>query len=159
MNPVLAGRERNTSSATEGLRKLQHAIRVAAGILHQADGRVLISERLGDSPFAGLWEFPGGKIKSGESAEAALRRELFEELGVTVDAFEPFMSVDHSYADREVTIEFFLVAHWNSEPKGMEGQAIRWMSPDHIESTEILPADLPVVDALRERGFSQEMLI
>jgi len=124
------------------------AIHVAAGILRDASGRVLITERLGDSPFAGLWEFPGGKISPGETPMSALARELYEELGIAIGACEHFMSVDHDYADRSVVIEFYLVTGWQSAPTGLEGQAIRWIDPEMLKSDELLPADIPVLKAL-----------
>jgi 8-oxo-dGTP diphosphatase len=127
-------------------------IRVAAGILWDSSGRVLVTERLGDSPFAGLWEFPGGKIRAGESAPAALRRELSEELDVAIDVFEHFLNVDHRYSDRHVCISFYLITGWRSEPKSMEGQALRWVHPEWLRSDEVLPADLPVLTALQNRS-------
>lgn len=125
------------------------AIHVAAGILRDASGRVLITERVGDSPFAGMWEFPGGKIRPGETAMSALARELHEELGIAIKECEHFMSIDHSYSDRIVVIEFYLVTGWQSVPLGLEGQAIRWIEPDMLKSDELLPADIPVLMALR----------
>ena len=125
------------------------SIHVAAGILRDAFGRVLITERVGDSPFAGLWEFPGGKISPGETAMSALARELHEELGITIEEYEHFMSIDHNYSDRSVVIEFYLVTGWQSAPKGLEGQAIRWIEPETLRIDELLPADVPVLMALR----------
>jgi 8-oxo-dGTP diphosphatase len=124
-------------------------IKVAAGILLDSAGRVLITERLGDSPFAGLWEFPGGKIGSRETPAVALRRELAEEVGVDIEAYESFMSVDHRYADRRVSIAFFLVTRWLHEPRSLEGQGMRWVQPGRIDGNELMPADLPVLDKLR----------
>jgi 8-oxo-dGTP diphosphatase len=114
---------------------------VAAGILRDTAGRVLISERLCVGPFNGLWEFPGGKIGAGESAADALRRELAEELGVTVTAAQPFMELHHEYPDRTVHLEFFLVT--------LEGQGIRWLSVSELDAGVLLPADAPVIEALR----------
>lgn len=125
------------------------AVHVAAGILQDASGRVLITERLGDSAFAGLWEFPGGKISQGETAKSALARELYEELGIAIEECEHFMSVDHDYSDRNVVIEFYLVTGWRAVPTGLEGQAIRWIEPELLKSDELLPADVPVLEALR----------
>lgn len=124
---------------------------VAAGILCDAKGRVLIAERLGDGPFHGLWEFPGGKINAGESAGQALSRELAEELGIEVTVCASFMNLRHEYDDRIVTIEFFIVSEWNSEPVGREGQALRWVLRSKLDATELLPADVPVVEALQQR--------
>ncbi|MEQ9561352.1 MAG: 8-oxo-dGTP diphosphatase MutT [Woeseiaceae bacterium] len=127
-------------------------VRVVAGILENATGQVLLTERLGDSAFAGLWEFPGGKISDGETSESALRRELMEELGIDINKFEYFTRVDHSYADRCVSIEFFIVSGWSSEPRGLEGQGFRWSGLDGLDPAELLPADAPVVSALRHRA-------
>lgn len=126
-------------------------IEVAAGILVDASGRILLTERLGDSPFAGLWEFPGGKLHPGETAEAAMRRELAEELGIVVGACERFMDVQHAYAERTVALEFFLVRHWQGEPAGCDGQALQWRDPQTIKTSELLPADAPVLLALKKQ--------
>ena len=121
---------------------------VAAGILRDAAGRVLISERLCDGPFNGLWEFPGGKIGDGEAPIDALRRELVEELGIEVAEASAYMELHHEYPDRIVDLEFFLVTAWRGEPEGLEGQGLRWLHPSELESDELLPADAPVVEAL-----------
>ena len=122
---------------------------VAAGILCDASGRVLIAERLGDGPFQGLWEFPGGKTTHGESASQALSRELAEELGIEVTECAPFMNLRHEYDDRIVTIEFFIVSNWNGNPIGREGQELRWVPKETLDADELLPADVPVVEALK----------
>jgi len=121
---------------------------VAAGILRDAAGRVLITERLCDGPFDGLWEFPGGKIGADETPSNALRRELAEELGIEVTVSQPYMALHHEYPDRTVDLEFFLVTAWQGEPLGLEGQGVRWVLPAELDPAELLPADTPVVDAL-----------
>lgn len=123
---------------------------VAAGILCDSHDRVLIAERLGDGPFHGLWEFPGGKIAPGESPHDALSRELAEELGIEVTAYSSFMNLRHEYHDRIVTIEFFLVSEWRREPSSREGQALRWVHRSRLDAEELLPADIPVVAALQQ---------
>lgn len=123
---------------------------VAAGILCDASGRILIAERLGGGPFHGLWEFPGGKIVAGETAPEALSRELAEELGIEVTVCSSFMNLHHEYDDRIVTIEFFLVSEWNSEPVGREGQELRWVPTELLDADELLPADMAVVAALQQ---------
>jgi len=124
---------------------------VAAGILCDAHGRVLIAERRGGGPFDGLWEFPGGKIRQDETPNQALARELAEELGIEVTASSAFMSLRHEYDDRVVTIEFFIVSEWKSDPVGREGQELRWVPTDLLNAEELLPADVPVVAALQQR--------
>lgn len=124
---------------------------VAAGILCDAEGRILIAERLGGGPFQGLWEFPGGKIADDENAAEALSRELAEELGIEITACASFMNLRHEYDDRIVTIEFFIVSDWVSEPVGREGQALRWVPRERLDASELLPADVPVVEALQQQ--------
>ena len=123
---------------------------VAAGILCDSAGRILIAERVGDGVFNGLWEFPGGKIGADETSLEALSRELAEELGIEVTACASFMNLRHEYDDRVVTIEFFIVSEWNSDPVGREGQALRWVPRDSLDAEELLPADVPVVEALQK---------
>ena len=123
---------------------------VAAGILCDASGRVLIAERLGDGPFHGLWEFPGGKILPGESPQQALSRELAEELGIEVTGAYSFMNLCHEYDDRIVSIEFFIVNRWSSDPEGREGQALRWVKKERLAAARLLPADVPFVAALQQ---------
>ena len=122
---------------------------VAAGILCDADGRILIAERIGGGPFQGLWEFPGGKIAANETAVEALSRELAEELGIEITTCASFMNLRHEYDDRIVTIEFFIVSDWNSEPVGREGQTLRWVPREQLDADELLPADVPVIEALK----------
>jgi 8-oxo-dGTP diphosphatase len=125
-------------------------LRVAAGILRDPRGRVLITERVGGGPFQGMWEFPGGKIGDGETPEQALARELLEELGVELGAAKRFMHLEHDYPDRSVSIHFFLVSGWANDPAGLEGQALRWVAPKSLVDHDILPADRPVIDALQQ---------
>lgn len=124
-------------------------VQVVAGILRDASGRVLIAERVGGGPFHGLWEFPGGKIHEHEAPEQALARELIEEIGVAPLAAESFMNISHKYSDRHVAIEFFLVSEWQDEPSGVEGQALKWVKIEELYAEDLLPADLPVIDALQ----------
>ena len=124
-------------------------LRVVAGILWNDADEVLIAERLGDGPFHGLWEFPGGKIDSGEQPGEALVRELSEEIGVSVLASRRFLSLEHCYPDRHVGIEFHLVERWENEPQGLEGQALKWVAIQELVAAELLPADKPVIEALQ----------
>ena len=124
-------------------------LHVAAGILRDSSGRVLITERLCDGPFDGLWEFPGGKIADGETSIQALIRELAEELGIAVAMSQPFMELHHEYPDRIVDIEFFVVTSWSGTPAGLEGQGLRWVLPSDLDPDILLPADVPVLEALQ----------
>lgn len=124
-------------------------MRVAAGILRDADGRVLIAERTGDHAFAGLWEFPGGKIEAGEESVVALRREMLEELGVEILDQSLFMSIEHDYPDRSVSIDFYLIERWKNLPEGRVGQALRWVRPNELTEELLLRADRSVIQALQ----------
>jgi 8-oxo-dGTP diphosphatase len=124
-------------------------VHVAAGILRDTAGRILIAERLSGGPLHGRWEFPGGKIVPGETPVEALYRELAEELGIQVTASEPFMDVQHDYPDRRVNLEFFIVSGWRGVPVGLEGQQISWVVTAELDIDLLLPADVPVVEALR----------
>jgi len=124
-------------------------LNVVAGIVYGSDRRVLITERLDDGPFHGLWEFPGGKIATGETPQFALRRELREEIGISVRRCQSFMQVRHDYPDRQVNLHFFKVFDWSGVPSGVEGQSLRWLEPAEIAVDEMLPADAPVIRALR----------
>jgi len=125
---------------------------VAAGILRDSAGRILITERRCDGPFDGLWEFPGGKVDAGESPAEALHRELAEELGIKITASQPYMELHHEYPDRSVDLEFFLVTGWQGEPRGLESQVLRWVLPSELNPAEVLPADEPVLQKIAGAG-------
>ncbi len=124
-------------------------ITVAAGVLEADDGRVLIARRPEDKHAGGLWEFPGGKIAAGETARAALDRELEEELGIEVVEARPLIGYRHSYPERDVVLRVFRVLRYIGEPEGREGQPLRWVAPDELLESGLLPADEPIVDALK----------
>ena len=122
---------------------------VAAGVMDPA-GRVLIAQRPPGKHLAGRWEFPGGKLEAGEDRRAGLARELREELGITLAASpRPLIRVRHRYDYGEVLIDMWMVRGYSGEPKGLEGQALRWCTREELETVELLPADGPIVAALR----------
>jgi len=123
-------------------------IAVACGVLRKANGEVLIAQRPAGKIAAGKWEFPGGKIERGEDVEAALRRELQEELGVSVSAARPLIRVVHDYSDRRVVLDTWLVSSWSGEIHGREQQAIAWVRPPDLGRYDLLAADAPIVTAL-----------
>ena len=102
-------------------------IHVAAGILIDSVGRLLITDRSRAKSMRGFWEFPGGKLASGESAEDALRRELAEELEIEIVSFEYFCSHGHDYPWLRVAIDFFMVRQWQGNPYGLKVQALLWL--------------------------------
>ena len=129
---------------------MQH-FHVAAGILRNTGGQVLITERIEAGPYRDLWEFPGGKIHAGETALVALKRELLEEIGIEATSIEPFMNLTHEYPDRTVELEFFNVTQWQGVPTGLEGQSLRWIDIPDLRADELLPADAPIVELLQTR--------
>lgn len=124
-------------------------IHVVAGAVIDAAGRVLIAQRPPGKHLAGGWEFPGGKLEPGEARPAGLARELKEELGIAIRTPRPLIRVRHTYPYGEVLIDMWVVSRYDGEPRGLDGQALRWLSQDELEEAELLPADGPIVRALR----------
>jgi 8-oxo-dGTP diphosphatase len=125
-------------------------IAVAAGILRDLEGRILLAQRPPGGHVGGFWEFPGGKLHPDELPAQALKRELREELGVTVEAAAPFMTYRHEYPERSVELHVFLVERYTGEPRGVEGQPLRWVSVAELASAGLLEADQPIAAALIE---------
>lgn len=127
---------------------------VAACALIDGEGRVLMAERPEGKELAGLWEFPGGKVEGGERPEAALVRELREELGIEVDpgALEPFMFASHGYERFHLLMPLYLCRSWNGAVVPMEGQRISWTALADLDSLPMPPADVPLVTALKRKG-------
>ena len=123
-------------------------VRVAAAILHRDDGKVLLAQRLPGTPYAGFWEFPGGKLEPGESAHDALLRELDEELGIVVTRAAPWLTQRYDYPHAHVELDFFRVFEWQGDPHGRDGQAIAWQDRASIAVTPLLPANAAVLRAL-----------
>ena len=99
---------------------------------------------------AGGWEFPGGKLEPGEDRLAGLARELREELGISIIGTpRPLIRVRHAYPSREVLLDIWVVKGYSGEARGLDGQALRWCTQDELEAAELLPADRPIVRALR----------
>lgn len=125
-------------------------ILVVAAALYDADGRVLIAQRPKGKHQAGRWEFPGGKVAAGESEGGALARELREELGIEVIASRPFMRLEYSYPDRSVELSMWIVERFAGTPRGLDGQELRWVAPAGLADEDLLEADRPFVEALRD---------
>ncbi|NCW78665.1 MAG: NUDIX domain-containing protein [Oxalobacteraceae bacterium] len=124
-------------------------IDVAVGILMRPNGDVLMGQRPEGKPYAGYWEFPGGKVETGESVIDALKREFAEEIGVRVLSAEPWCGVEHVYPHAHVRLHFYISRDWQGEPRGLEGQRLAWQGS--FEVTPILPATIPLLQALAER--------
>ena len=123
-------------------------VRVAAAVLIRADGQVLLAQRPHGKPYAGYWEFPGGKLEAGESPRAALARELREELGITVRRASPWLVQEFVYPHAHVELHFFRVFAWDGELHGHDGQAFAWQAPGRYTVAPLLPANTRILAAL-----------
>lgn len=124
-------------------------IHVVAGAIADAEGRVLIAQRPRGRHMAGRWEFPGGKLASGEDPYAGLQRELAEELGITVRDAKPLIRLRHTYPERRVLLDVWQVTAYDGEPQALEAQALTWARPDELPRHDLLEADRAIVTALR----------
>lgn len=132
-----------------GPSRAEPARRVVAAALVDSQGRVLIAQRPAGKWQAGRWEFPGGKVEPLEDERSALARELREELGVAVAAASRLAQVDHNYGDRQVQLALWWVQRHEGEPRGLEGQALRWVTYPELAAADLLEADLPLLPVLR----------
>jgi 8-oxo-dGTP diphosphatase len=122
-------------------------IHVVVGIIAKGDD-VCIARRSVDSHLGGLWEFPGGKVEEGETAFEGLQRELFEEIGIQVQAADPIMQLPHDYSERLVLLDFWLVKEFFGEPHGREGQLVSWVKRVELLNYHFPEANRPVKDML-----------
>jgi 8-oxo-dGTP diphosphatase len=122
-------------------------IHVVAGALLR-DENVLIAQRPPGKHLAGGWEFPGGKLASDESPIEGLKRELREELGIDAVACEPIAQCTHTYPDRCVLLELWLVREFIGQPQSLDGQALKWVALRALPEADLLPADAPLLEAL-----------
>lgn len=123
-------------------------VRVAAAVILRPDGCVLLAQRPPGKPYAGYWEFPGGKLEAGETPRAALDRELAEELGLVVVDATPWFVQEFVYPHAHVELNFFRVHRWRGEPIGHDGQAFAWQVPGRYDVAPLLPANTRVLAAL-----------
>lgn len=125
---------------------------MSAVALVDPDGRVLIARRPPGKTMAGLWEFPGGKIEADETPEAALMRELREELGIDTWAscLAPLSFASHAYPEFHLLMPFFVCRKWRGAPQAREHSALKWVRPRDLPSYPMPPADLPLLPALRD---------
>ncbi len=125
---------------------------VSAVALIDRDGRVLLAQRPQGKSMAGLWEFPGGKVEPGETPEAALIRELHEELGIDTwqSCLAPLTFASHSYDDFHLLMPVFACRKWNGVAHPREGQALKWVYAADLRNYDMPPADKPLIPVLRD---------
>lgn len=125
---------------------------VAAGILLDSQQRFLMGQRPVGKPYAGYWEFPGGKVEAGETLFQTLQRELQEELGITIHSSVDLMMIEHDYPHAYVRIHVSVIRDWTGEPTGCENQALSWqdLNSDQLSVDPLLPAALPMIQQLKQ---------
>jgi 8-oxo-dGTP diphosphatase len=145
-----AGKQENTA--------LRETLLVVAAALIDPDGRILLARRPEGKKMAGLWEFPGGKINPNETPEAALVRELREELGIGVDEknLAPFVFASHPYENFHLLMPVFLCKRWHGKPQPKEGQALAWVEPARLVEYPMPAADRPLIPLLRDFLWGKE---
>jgi len=123
---------------------------VVAGVLLDSTGRVLLAQRPPGKHLAGMWEFPGGKLESGESPSAGLARELREELDIQIDpvSASPLVQVPWDYGERALLLDAWRVGEWQGVARSMEGQALQWLLPRDVQLELLAPADREILRAL-----------
>lgn len=127
----------------------RECVEAAVAVLLRGDGQVLLGQRPEGKSWSGWWEFPGGKIESGETPFHALQRELHEELGVEAEEAYPWVTRTFDYPERTVKLHFFTVRRWRGEPHGRENQQLAWQELAAVTVGPLLPANEPILDALR----------
>lgn len=120
-------------------------IHVAVGVLIDSKGFVLLTRRLKGAHLAGYWEFPGGKVKEGESVQAALARELEEELGTRIRETTPLMTVSHDYGEKPVLLDVHQVKDWSGEPHGAESQPLAWVNASSLDEFNMPEANVEIM--------------
>ncbi len=122
---------------------------VMAGVMLDAQGRVLLAQRPPGKHLAGMWEFPGGKLEAGELATWGLTRELREELGIEATPDEPLIRIPWRYGERLLLLDAWTVRRWRGQPVSLEGQALQWCDPAAVDLAILAPADRPILRALQ----------
>lgn len=130
-------------------------LEIAVGIIVDPQRGIFITQRKASSHLAGFWEFPGGKIESGESAEQALSRELLEEIGIQVSSARWLKCIDYYYSDKHLNLHFFLVEKWQGEPYGKEGQQGQWVAIDKLHDYQFPEVNQQIIALLQRQQYTR----
>ncbi len=133
--------------------KNKKTLLVVAAVILDADGRVLMAQRPKGGPHAGQWEFPGGKVELGETPEAALCRELYEELRIEPceHCLQPFSFTSYAYPDFHLIMPLYLCRQWDGIARPQEGQQIKWVKPKELRKLDLVPADVDLASEVGDR--------
>ncbi len=124
-------------------------IPVAVGVVMNSEQQVLMTQRPDDKDYAGFWEFPGGKVESGESTYQALCREFKEEIAIEVEQAEPLITLQHQYKNYAVQLHVWLITQYAGELQAMENQAMQWVTLSEVDSYQVLEANHEIIEALK----------
>ncbi|MDF1761226.1 MAG: 8-oxo-dGTP diphosphatase MutT [Coxiellaceae bacterium] len=124
-------------------------IPVAVGVVMNSEQQVLMTQRPDDKDYAGFWEFPGGKVESGETSYQALCREFKEEIAIDVEHAEPLINLQHEYKNYAVELHVWLITQYAGELQAMENQAMQWVALSDIDSYQVLEANHEIIEALK----------
>tara|TARA_R110001606_G_scaffold399310_1_gene584809 strand:- start:138757 stop:139152 length:396 start_codon:yes stop_codon:yes gene_type:complete len=128
---------------------MKKVIHVAVATIVNADNEVLLALRQAHQHLGNLWEFPGGKVEAGETVYDALKREILEELAITVITAQPLLTVSHDYDDRSVLLDVWHVEQFDGTPHGQEGQRLQWCAISDLVDIEFPSANVPIISALQ----------
>lgn len=130
-------------------------LEIAVGIIVDPQRRIFITQRKASSHLAGFWEFPGGKVEPGETAEQALFRELQEEIGIQVSSARWLKCRDYCYSDKHLNLHFFLVEQWQGEPYGREGQEGQWVAIDKLDYYQFPEVNQQIITLLQSQLYTR----
>ncbi|WP_445356748.1 8-oxo-dGTP diphosphatase MutT [Microbulbifer sp. ANSA002] len=128
---------------------MSRVIHVAVGVVRRSDGKILIARRPDHLHMGGRWEFPGGKVESGESVQQALTRELLEEVAIEVDQLQPLVEIQHEYAEKTVFLDTWQVTAFSGEAQGREGQETAWVAVQELNNYQFPDANQAIIEAIK----------
>lgn len=124
-------------------------VHVAVAVIKNPQNQILIQQRAADTHQGGLWEFPGGKLETGETLVQALEREILEELDISVESSRPLIQISHDYGDRVVLLDVHLVNQWSGEVRALENQPLQWVDSSELQNYAMPEADKPIITTLQ----------
>jgi len=124
---------------------------IGVAVIYNEQGLILIDRRLAGGSFGGLWEFPGGKVEAGETVPDCIRREILEELGISIEVGEHLLTLGHTYSSFQITLHVYLCLHQIGEPQALQCQEMRWVSLEEIDQFQFPEANSQIITALKTR--------